>query len=103
ASRSAGDLEPVLQGIQQVLDEHLIPAISQWCLENEIDSIAIVGLGDIGLLPLQVATIPAGLNIRVLPSARSLMLSLTATKLEQPSAVKLLTVGGVISNDLPPL
>ena len=103
ANSSGGNLEPVLDAVQTILDEHLLPPIHQWCVENKIDSIAIVGLGDIGLLPLQVSTVPAGLNIRLLPSARSLSLSLKTPKSEKLSEVKLLTAGGVISNDLPPL
>jgi CHAT domain-containing protein/tetratricopeptide (TPR) repeat protein len=101
ADQSRGDLESSLTAIQELLDKHLIPPLVEWCRNNCIASIAIVGLGDIGLLPIQVATVPTGLTVRLLPSARVLDISPQDGTAVTISKTKLLTVGGVISNNLP--
>jgi len=61
-----------------------------------VDSLAIIGLGDIGLLPLQVASVPAGLSIRILPSARALDLSLAQKTADNTK--RLLTVSDPVSD-----
>jgi CHAT domain-containing protein len=55
------------------------------------------------MLPLQVSTVNAGLSIRLLPSARALNLSLSQKRIDDPSKMKLLTVGDLNSSGLPPL
>ena len=102
-SHITGELEISLENIQKILDEHLIPPLVSWCKQNEIESIGIIGLGDIGMLPIQVSTVPAGLSIHLLPSARALNLSLNRRKVIDPSKIKLLTIGDMNSNGLPPL
>lgn len=78
ARLTAGDrhFEATLQAIEEATGQHVIAPIAAWGLKHDVDSFAIVGLGDIGRLPLQVATVPADLSIRFLPSARALDLAM---------------------------
>jgi CHAT domain-containing protein len=97
------ELEKSLEYIQNILDKYFIPPIVSWCERNEIHSLGIIGLGDIGLLPIQISTVPVGLSIRLLPSARALNLSLPQKKINDPSKMRLLTIGDMNSNGLLPL
>jgi CHAT domain-containing protein/tetratricopeptide (TPR) repeat protein len=98
-----GDLEGSLRRIKEIVDPHIIGPLAVWCRENGITTIAVVGLGDVGLLPLQVSTVPAGLDLKLLPSARSLSLSLTERHPERGDVKSLLTVGDPGSDGLPAL
>jgi CHAT domain-containing protein/tetratricopeptide (TPR) repeat protein len=97
------NFETSLQAMQQLLDENLIPPFTRWCKDHGVTSVGIIGLGDVGLLPIQVSTVPADLTIHILPSARSLTLTSTQIRESDPSKVKLLAISGVISNGLRPL
>ncbi len=97
------ELEVSLENIQKILDEHLIPPLISWCNRNQKETIGIIGIGDIGMLPLQVATVPAGLSIHILPSARALQVSLTQEKKNDHAIKSLVTIGDTNSNGLPPL
>jgi len=88
-----GDLEESLREIQATLNAHVIGPLAAWCRDNETSTLALVGLGDIGLLPFQVSTVPAGLNLRLLPSARTLLLPRAGSCSQGNEAKSLLTVG----------
>jgi CHAT domain-containing protein len=93
AGVTEGNLEESLRAIQGALDAHVTAPIAAWCRNHGITTLAVVGLGDAGLLPLQVSTVPAGLDLRLLPSARALRLSLAGSHLEGNRERSLLTVG----------
>jgi CHAT domain-containing protein len=103
AGAAEGDLEESLREIQATLDAHVIGPLSDWCRDKGITTLALVGLGDIGLLPIQVSTVPIGLDLRLLPSARALRLSLAGSNSEGSKFKSLLTVGDPGSDDLRPL
>ena len=96
-------LELSLGHIQRMLDEHIIPPLISWCKQNEIESIGIIGLGDIGMLPIQVSTVPAELSIHLLPSARALNVSLPHKKENDFSKRKLFTIRDINATGFPPL
>jgi hypothetical protein len=98
-----GDLEDSLRKIKVTVDTKIVMPLAAWCRDNGTTSIGLVGLGDIGLLPVQVSTVPAGLDLRLLPSARSLRLSLAARHAEGNDGRSLLTVGDPGSDGLRPL
>jgi CHAT domain-containing protein len=93
AGATEGNLEESLRAIQGSLDAHVTAPIAAWCRNHGTTTLAVIGLGDAGLLPLQVSTIPAGLDLRLLPSARALRLSLAGNHLEGNEERSLLTVG----------
>jgi CHAT domain-containing protein len=101
AGAAEGDLEESLREIQATLDAHVIGPLAAWCRDNGTTTLALVGLGDVGLLPIQVSTVPAGLELRLLPSARALRLSLAGSHSDKVKS--LLTVGDPGSDGLRPL
>jgi CHAT domain-containing protein len=103
AGAAEGGLEESLREIQATLDAHVIGPLAAWCRDNGTSTLALVGLGDVGLLPIQVSTVPAGLDLRLLPSARALRLSLAGSRSEGNEAKSLLTVGDPGSDGLRPL
>jgi CHAT domain-containing protein len=103
AGTAEGDLEQSLQEIKATLDAHVIGPLAAWSLERGTAALALVGLGDVGLLPMQVSTIPAGLDLRLLPSSRALHLSLAARHSEGNKVKSLLTLGNPGSDGLAPL
>lgn len=103
AGAAEGNLEESLRAIQDTLDAHVIGPLTAWCLDNGTTSLALVGLGDVGLLPIQVSTVPAGLYLRLLPSARALRLALAGSHPVGNEVKSLLTVGDPGSNGLRPL
>jgi CHAT domain-containing protein len=103
AGAAEGDLEESLREIQATLDANVIGPLAAWCRDKEITTLALVGLGDVGLLPIQVSTVPAGLDIRLLPSARALRLSPAGSRSEGNEVKSLLTVGDPGSEGLRPL
>ncbi len=102
-TNNSEELEFALERIQNMLDWHIIPPIVSWCQRNEIQSIGIIGLGDIGMLPIQVSTVAVGLRIRLLPSVRSLLISQSHKIAPDSSPIRLLTVGDLNSNGQSPL
>lgn len=103
AGAAEGDLEESLREIQATLDAHVIGHLTAWCCDNGTTTLALVGLGDVGLLPIQVSTVPIGLDLRLLPSARALRLSLAGSHSEGNEVKSLLTVGDPGSDGLRPL
>lgn len=103
AGAAEGELEESLREIQATLDSQVIGPLVGWCRDYGTSILALVGLGDIGLLPIQVSTVPAGLDLRLLPSVRALRLSLAESRSEANDAKSLLTVGNPGSDGLKPL
>lgn len=83
--------EASLRAIEDAMSQHIIAPIAAWGRNHGIDTFAIVGLGDLGLLPLQIASVPADLNIRLLPSARALDLALMQRAGDSAHGKRLLT------------
>ena len=102
AGAAEGDLEESLRKIQAALDTDIIGPLAAWCRDKG-KTLALVGLGDVGLLPIQVSAVPAGLDLRLLPSARALRLSLAGSHSEDNEVKSLLTVGDPGSDGLRPL
>ena len=99
ASEDSGcHLEESLKAIGEAIDQSIIAPITEWGCRNDVDSLAIVGIGDVGLLPFQVSTVPAGLSIRLLPSARMLDLSLARKAEDRGDATRFLTVSDPASD-----
>ncbi len=95
---SGSHLEASLKAIEDSINQHVIDPIAAWGRDNGVDSFAIIGLGDIGLLPLQVSTVPAMLSVHMLPSARALNLSLVQKEVCNGNVKRLLTVGDPVSD-----
>ncbi len=95
---SSKDLEPALEATEQALSAPLIRPLFEWCERHGHRSLIVIGLGDVGLLPLQVAAIPAGLDLRFAPSARAL-----ARRRPLADAPCLMTLGDPASAELRPL
>ncbi|HYV96342.1 MAG TPA: CHAT domain-containing protein, partial [Gemmatimonadaceae bacterium] len=96
-------LDASLRAIQATLDAHVFPPLTAWCRDTGTTAVGVIGLGDFGLLPIQVSSVPAGLDLHVLPSARALRLSLDRRQSHDAETKSLLTIGDPGSDGLRPL